>query len=196
MADTERGLAPGFLVAAPTLPDPNFSGSLVLLAEHHGEGALGFVVNRPAPIEVADVLGEVDEDLLRAARRAGRATGPVLVGGPVSPERLWILHRPHPSVVEDGALQVGTGLSLGGSRHLLESVVRGPEPVPFLLLLGYAGWGPGQLEGEVGSGSWIPMELQDDLVFEVPLVARWETAVRRLGLEPGGFMVGGGGAQA
>jgi putative transcriptional regulator len=183
-------------VAAPTLPDPNFAGSLVLMAEHHGEGALGFVVNRAAPIEVADVLGEVDEDLLRAAREAGRASGTVLVGGPVSPERLWILHRPHPSLVEDGAVRVGPGLSLGGSRQLLESVVRGASRVPFLLLLGYAGWGPRQLEGEVASGAWIPMDLQDDLVFEVPLEARWETAVRRLGLEPGGFLVGGGGAQA
>jgi putative transcriptional regulator len=196
MADTERGLAPGFLVAAPTLPDPNFAGSLVLMAEHHGEGALGFVVNRPAPIEVADVLGEVDADLLRAARKAGRAAGPVLVGGPVNPERLWILHRPHPSLAEDGAVTVGTGLALGGSRELLESVVRGPEVGPFLLLLGYAGWGPKQVEHEVAAGAWIPMELQEDLVFEVPLAARWETAVRRLGLEPGGFLVGGGGAEA
>ena len=196
MADTERGLAPGFLVAAPTLPDPNFAGSLVLMAEHHGEGALGFVVNRPASVEVADVLGEVDEDLLRAARKAGRADGLVLVGGPVSPERLWILHRPHPSLVGEGAVAVGDGLALGGSRELLESVVRGPEAGPFLLLLGYAGWGPKQVEREVAGGAWLPMELQDDLVFEVPLAARWETAVRRLGLEPGGFLVGGGGAEA
>jgi putative transcriptional regulator len=196
MADTERGLAPGFLVAAPTLPDPNFAGSLVLMAEHHGEGALGFVVNRPASIEVADVLGEVDADLLRAARKAGRAGGPVLVGGPVNPERLWILHRPHPSLVEEGAVTVGNGLALGGSRELLESVVRGQEAGPFLLLLGYAGWGPQQVEHEVAAGAWLPMDLQDDLVFDVPLADRWETAVRRLGLEPGGFLVGGGGAEA
>jgi putative transcriptional regulator len=196
MADTERGLAPGFLVAAPTLPDPNFAGSLVLMAEHHGEGALGFVVNRPASIEVADVLGEVDADLLRAARKAGRAGGPVLVGGPVNPERLWILHRPHPSLVEEGAVTVGNGLALGGSRELLESVVRGQDSGPFLLLLGYAGWGPQQVEHEVAAGAWLPMDLQDDLVFDVPLADRWETAVRRLGLEPGGFLVGGGGAEA
>ena len=77
---TAAGLAPGFLVAAPALRDPNFAGSLVLMAEHHGEGALGFVVNRPGPVAVSEVLDEVDADLRRAAEQAGRAGGAVLVG--------------------------------------------------------------------------------------------------------------------
>ena len=190
------GLAPGFLVAAPALGDPNFAGSLVLMAEHHGEGALGFVVNRAAPIAVADVLGSVDADLRRAAREAGRDGGNVLVGGPVTPERLWVLYRPGLVAVEEGGIAVGAGLALGGSRELLESIVRAREGGPFLLLLGYAGWAPMQVEQEVAAGAWVPLELQDDLVFDVPLEQRWEVAVRRLGLEPGGFLVGGGGAQA
>ena len=196
MADAERGLAPGFLVSAPALADPNFAGSLVLMAEHHGEGALGFVVNRAAPIAVADVLGSVDADLRRAAREAGRDGGNVLVGGPVTPERLWVLYRPGLVAVEEGGIAVGAGLALGGSRELLESIVRAREGGPFLLLLGYAGWAPMQVEQEVAAGAWVPLELQDDLVFDVPLEQRWEVAVRRLGLEPGGFLVGGGGAQA
>src|SRR5512140_431265 len=97
-------LAPGFLVASPTLADPNFAGSLVLMAEHHDEGALGFVVNRPGPIRVADVLGGLDEALRAAAEARGRADAPVLVGGPVQPERLWILFRPGPSAPEEGAV--------------------------------------------------------------------------------------------
>jgi putative transcriptional regulator len=191
------GLAPGFLVAAPALADPNFAGSLVLVAEHHGEGALGFVVNRPAPITVAELLGGVDEDLRRAAEAAGRAEGTVLVGGPVQPERLWILFRPGPAqeAVEGGAVKVGDGVSLGGSRELLESLVRAPG-APFLLLLGYAGWAPLQAEKEISGGAWVPMPLASDLVFDVPLEKRWETAVRRLGLDPGEFLVGGGGAKA
>src|SRR6266540_2883608 len=95
-------LAPGFLVAAPALTDPNFAGSLVLMAEHHGEGALGFVVNRPGPLTVADVLG----------------------GGPVQPERLWILFRPGPDAPEEGAVRVSANVALGGSRELLEALVR------------------------------------------------------------------------
>jgi putative transcriptional regulator len=195
-APPATGLAPGFLVAAPALSDPNFAGSLVLMAEHHGEGALGFVVNRPGPITVADVLGGVDEGLRAAAEKAGRAGGTVLVGGPVQPERLWILYRPGgESPVEGETVRVGEDLALGGSRELLESLVRAPG-APFLLLLGYAGWAPMQVEKEISAGAWVPMPLASDLVLDVPLEKRWETAVRRLGLDPGEFLVGGGGAQA
>ncbi len=196
MADPERGLAPGFLVAAPALADPNFAGSLVLMAEHHAEGALGFVVNRPGAIDVAELLGGVDDGLRRTAEAAGRASGSVLVGGPVTPERLWILHRPGVAPADDGGVQLGDGVALGGSRELLDALVRGADAGPFLLLLGYAGWAPGQVEHEIAAGAWIPLPMQDDLVFEVPIEQRWDVAVRRLGLEPGGFMVGGGGAQA
>jgi putative transcriptional regulator len=190
------GLAPGFLVASPTLGDPNFDGSLVLMAEHHGEGALGFIVNRPGPISVAQVLRGLDAGLADAAEAHGRAGGRILVGGPVSPERLWILYRPGAVPAEDDAVRVGTEYALGGSRELLEALVRAPDGGPFLLLLGYAGWAPMQVEREVSAGAWIPMPFAEDLVFSVPHEERWEVAVRRLGLEPGGFMVGGGGAKA
>jgi putative transcriptional regulator len=190
------GLAPGFLVAAPALRDPNFAGSLVLMAEHHGEGALGFVVNRPGPITVADVLGGLDPALRQRATADGRGDAPVLVGGPVQPERLWIIFQPGPGAPEEGAVRVGERVALGGSRELLEALVRMREPRPFLLLLGYAGWAPLQVEHEVAAGAWVPMPLHDDLVLEVPLEARWEVAVRRLGLDPSEFLVGGGGAEA
>jgi putative transcriptional regulator len=194
--DVERGLAPGLLVASPTLADPNFARSVVLMAEHHGEGALGLVVNRPGPVSVAEVLSHVDEGLRAAAERAGRAGGAVLVGGPVTPERLWIVYRRGAAPIEDDGVAVGTSLALGGSRELLDRLVRAPDAGPFALLLGYAGWGPLQVEREVAAGAWIPMPLHEDLVFDVPVEERWATAVRRLGLEPGGFLVGGGGAMA
>lgn len=192
------GLAPGFLVAAPALADPNFAGSLVLIAEHHGEGALGFVVNRPGPISVAEVLGGVDEELGRRAAAAGRAGGMVLTGGPVQPERLWILFRREPGDGGEleGVVALGDDLALGGSRELLDALVLSERRRAFLLLLGYAGWAPMQAEKEIAGGAWVPMSLTSDLVFDVPLEKRWETAVRRLGLSPGEFLVGGGGAQA
>jgi putative transcriptional regulator len=191
------GLAPGFLVAAPALADPNFAGSLVLMAEHHGDGALGFVVNRAGPVSVGDVLGSVDEGLRAVGEATGRAGAPVLVGGPVQPERLWVLFRPGAvPATAAGSVAVCDGLALGGSRELLEALVGTPGAGPYHLLLGYAGWAPMQVEQEVNSGAWIPLEMHGDLVFDVPLEQRWEVAVRRLGLDPGGFMVGGGGAQA
>jgi putative transcriptional regulator len=198
LAETDLGatrLAPGLLVASPTLADPNFAGSLVLMAEHHDEGALGFVVNRAAPIAIADVLSGIDPALRRTAEAAGRAEGQVLVGGPVNPERLWILYRPGRLELAADAVALANGIALGGSRELLEAVV-GADVGPFLLLLGYAGWAPLQVEGEVAAGAWVPLPLHEELVFGTPLEARWDLAVRRLGLDPGGFVVGGGGAQA
>jgi putative transcriptional regulator len=198
MAGQERetsGLAPGFLVASPALHDPNFRGSLVLMAEHSQEGAFGLVVNRPSPLSVRDLLVTVSEELGEAAAKAGRDGGQVLFGGPVDPERLWILHRTGAATGDDEGAQLGSGVALGGSRALLEKLARTPETGPFLLLLGYAGWGPLQVEAEVTQGSWIPLALDGDLALDLPLEERWEEAVHRLGLEKAG-MVSGGGAKA
>ena len=193
---SDSGLAPGFLVASPTLRDPNFDGSLVLMAQPSPEGALGFIVNRPAPLRCADLLTAVDPELRAAARAVGRDRAPVLLGGPVQPERLWILWRPGVVPAGEEELRVGGALALGGSRSLLDRVVHNDDAGPFLLILGYAGWAPMQVEGEVAQGAWIPLGLADDLVLGVPFEERWATAVRRLGLDPGGFAMGGGGAQA
>jgi len=189
-------LAPGFLVAAPSLRDPNFEGSLVLMAGHRQEGAMGFVVNRPAPVSAGDVLAGVDASLAGLARENGRSDQPVLVGGPVSQEQLWILYRPGSVDVEEEGIRVGRRLAVGSSRPLLEALLRSPEPGPFLFMMGYAGWASLQLENEIAHGAWVPLAFQEDLVFTVPAEARWEEAVRRLGLDPVSFMVGGGGAMA
>jgi putative transcriptional regulator len=200
--DLETSLAPGILVAAPNMGDPNFAGSVVLMAEHGQEGSLGFIVNRPAPIAVSDVLAQVDQSLLRDAAARGRSSAPVLLGGPVQPERLWVMcHRsdvPRALAEEEKGeiIQLGKELAVGGSRELLEAVVRAPDGSPFYLVLGYSGWGPLQVENEVGAGAWLPSALQRDLVFEVPFADRWAEAVKRLGLTPGGFAMGGGGAKA
>jgi putative transcriptional regulator len=119
-----------------------------------------------------------------------------MVGGPVQPERLWILHRLGPVPLDEGGLSLAGAVGVGGSRTLLEALVRSPAPGPFLLVLGYSGWGPLQVEHEVGAGGWIPLPFDDRLVFDIPFASRWEEAVKRLGLTPGGFTVGGGGAQA
>lgn len=192
---TSGGLAPGFLVSSPALSDPNFRSSLVLMAEHSPAGSFGLVVNRPTPLSVRELLDSVSPELGEEAARLGRDGGQVLLGGPVDPERLWILHRPGAVPTDEGGEVLGAGVALGGSRALLEKLARTPDAGPFHLLLGYAGWGPLQLESEVTQGSWIPLALEGDLVLDLPLEKRWEEAVRRLGLEPAG-LVSGGGAKA
>ena len=91
---------------------------------------------------------------------------------------------------------MGADLALGGSRQILESAATAAGKAPFLLFLGYSGWGPMQVEREVVAGAWVPLPFHEDLLLQVPPEARYDEAVRRLGLTPGGFTVGGGGAQA
>jgi putative transcriptional regulator len=201
MADTgpsSSSVAPGFLVAVPSVTGPHFERSLVLMALHSPEGALGLVVSHTAPLTVGQVLSAVDPPLAEVARAAGRADDPVLVGGPVTPERLWILVRagPLPPPLEEEVMRVGPKVAAGGSRELLDATVRDPERAPYHLVLGYAGWGPLQIENEISRGGWVPMGVDDDLVFEVPFAQRWETAIRRLGLEPGNLTGTRGGAMA
>jgi putative transcriptional regulator len=189
-------LAPGFLVAAPGLRDPNFSGSLVLMTGHRKAGAMGFVVNRPAPVSAAEMLASVDAKLGGLARASEHGQRPVLVGGPVSPEQVWVLYRRGTGGDDDDAIRVGRNLVVGSSRPALEAILGKDGPGPVQLFRGYAGWAPMQLEVEISQGSWVPLGFDEDLVTTVPVPDRWSEAVRRLGLDPNGFVVGGGGAMA
>ncbi len=175
-------ISPGFLVAAPQLKDPNFARTVVLMMEHEDdEGSLGLVINRSADLGLADVLeameieveGEVD----------GRSHPPVMYGGPVAVELGWILH----SADWDGeqTRPVADGVRVTASRDIVEAIATGRGPASYMFCLGYAGWGPGQLIGEIKSGSWITVPFEADLVFDVPMEDRWEAALRRLGIDPG-----------
>lgn len=194
---TTSQLAPGYLAAAPALKDPNFDGSLVLVAGHRQEGAMGFVVNRPAPVPASAILEGVDASLAALARRPGRPEVPLLLGGPVATDQLWVLHRPGGEMLDDGeGVSLPGGLAVGSSLPLLEALLRAEEPGTLVLFLGYAGWAPMQLENEVAHGAWVPVPYDEDLLLTIPVEARWGEAIRRLGLDPTGFAMGGGGAMA
>lgn len=189
-------LAPGFLVAAPALRDPNFAGSLVLMTGHRKEGAMGFVVNRPAALSTAEMLAAVDDQLGGLARESAHGSRPVLVGGPVSQQQVWVLYRRGSAGDDDDAIRVGRHLAVGSSRPVLESILRGADAGPVQLFIGYSGWAPLQLENEIAQGAWVPLGFDEGLVTTVPVAERWVAAVRSLGLDPAGFQVGGGGAMA
>lgn len=174
-------LAPGFLVAAPVLLDPNFRRTVVLLIDHSPQGSLGFVINRPAEVRLPmmlDALGLQD-------CATNPPDAPVLIGGPVVPERGWLVFgltskQAHvPDVV-----RVSQRLAVSASRELLETTVRGDGPEQLILVLGYAGWGPGQLDAEIAQGAWIPVDLNETIVFDTPYEERWATALRSLGIDP------------
>ncbi|HEX7478310.1 MAG TPA: YqgE/AlgH family protein [Polyangiales bacterium] len=174
-------LAPGFLVAAPILQDPNFRRTLVLLVDHRPEGALGFVINRPANLTLEGMI----EALGLRADAVCRPDSPVLVGGPVAPDTGWLVfeHTPGKNSGEQ-VVQVSEHIAVSASRELLEEMVTGSAPSKLMLVLGYAGWGPGQLDAEIAQGAWIPVDIDERIVFDAPYEERWALALRTLGIDP------------
>jgi putative transcriptional regulator len=176
-------LAPGFLVAAPPLGDPNFDRSVVLLAAHGPDGAFGWIINGRELMTMGELL--VRAQIMEAAPDVA---GNVRVGGPVSPDQVWVIYRPDERFAGlEGELQLGKGVAASASRRLLELVAEGEVPANLLAVAGYAGWAPLQLEAEIRRGSWLPMDLAPELVFDVPADKLWNATYERLGTTPIAF---------
>jgi putative transcriptional regulator len=183
----ETRLAPGFLAATPPLRDSNFQRALVLLVEHGAEGALGFIVNQPGETALASVLEELELPIPPAL-----AERIAFVGGPVSPDTGWIVYDPTTmrgeAEEETSAIAVNEHLAVSASRDVLEAIAHGRGPERALFLFGYAGWGPGQLEGELEQGAWIPLPLDTLDVFAVAPDAQWARALGSIGIDPARYM--------
>lgn len=187
MTITATSLAPGFLIASPPLGDPNFDRTVVLLAVHGESGALGFVVNRHAPLTVGELLAF-------AGYTADKKVAPahVFVGGPVQPSSGWILGVDLEVESPAEMIRVGDRLQITSSKEAFDALAKdtlergpsAPDPKKRLVLLGYSGWAPGQLEGEIAAGAWLPVPLDEGIVFDVELEKRWERAYALLGLTP------------
>jgi putative transcriptional regulator len=189
-------LEPGLLLAAPRLGDPNFDGTVVLLGAHEGDGSIGWTVNGATLAGAADIV---------------RATGLVaagdpvpavfeeqaLSGGPVSPESVWILYRRVTGAeVLPGSLEIGDEIAVTSSMDALRTILAGTGPKEVRLLIGYAGWGPGQLEREISKGVWLPAAADAKLLFEGPSSTLWQRAYEQaIGTIPAAF-VGGKRGQA
>lgn len=192
MAISSGALAPGFLIASPPLGDPNFDRTVVMLAVHGDSGALGFVVNRAAPIALGELL-----NLAGYADKGLKSSSQVLLGGPVQPSSGWIVCvDPELAGEEAGVIPVGDRVRVTSSRGAFDTLARDiaalppgePDPKRRLVVLGYSGWGPGQLEGEIAAGAWLPVPLDEKVLFEVALTERWERAYALLGLTPATVM--------
>jgi len=165
-----------FLVAMPGLEDENFRHSVTLLCEHSEKGALGLVVNRPTDLHLSEMLDQMG--LVRDAI----ADDPIVFwGGPVQPERGFVVHRAPGGW--DSTLQVDGDLYITTSRDVLGAIGRGEGPNQYLVLLGYAGWSEGQLEDEILSNSWLNTPVDNHVLFGTPPSDRWTAAARLLGVD-------------
>ena len=174
-------LAPALLLSMPQLLDPNFNRTVVLLCQHGDEGAFGLVVNRPVVASGRLVVGGE-----RPLEVEGKFQ--MWIGGPVEQERSWVLVGSEPSEGEEddreGGLRIADGLRLSTSPDLLRSLFE-PQPPPRMrLVVGYAGWQPGQLEAELAASAWLLSDVDRDLIFETDAEQMWEAAIRRLGADP------------
>jgi putative transcriptional regulator len=189
MSSLLESLAPGFLVAAPSLRDPNFDHSVVLMCVHNDDGAMGLVINRPAPVTMGDILKQMQIEYDRQG--AVDLEQAAMVGGPVALDSGLLLYQVPPGTAQrEDELAVADELRLCPNQQLLREIGLGQGPGPYHIFLGHAGWGPGQLESEISQGAWIPASLVLSLVFETPVDERWETALANEGLSPaqvGGF---------
>ena len=171
----DEDVNPMFLVAVPQLNDPNFSKSVVLILHHGPDGALGLVVNDEAGLD----LGTFARGQELPCHSALQDT-PVYRGGPVEPQRCWVLHAD--STLEESR-EILPGLLVSGTVDSLRSLLSGGKG-PVRLLLGYAGWGPGQLEAEMAQGSWLTLEANQKTVLEVEAQEAWAEIFRELGIDP------------
>jgi putative transcriptional regulator len=180
-------LAPTLLLAMPQLRDPNFVHSVVLLCEHTPKGAMGFVVNRSTDVRAAGAV-QLDAPLTRDS-------GILLwSGGPVEPDRGFLLLGRDPGTGDSERIAEGFHLtaSLVVLRGLLDAEPDAVAAPRCRLLLGYAGWGPGQLDAELAASAWLAAPLDPDLVFETPAEQMWERAIRSLGVDPMALQLGPG----
>lgn len=165
------------LIAMPGMADPNFERSVTLMCQHSEQGAVGITINRGSEFN----LGEVFDQLKIPCEDQQMRGRSVLEGGPVSPDRGFVLHTPLEGY--ESSLKISPDIMVTTSRDVLTAVAAGEGPEQFVVALGYAGWGDGQLEHELRENAWLSVPAESGIVFELPLSDRWARAVSVLGID-------------
>ena len=166
-----------FLIAMPAMEDPFFAKSLVYVAEHNDQGALGVIVNRPTDMTLATLFSKIEEPF--ASEKL--ADYPVFFGGPVQTDRGFVLHRPLGRW--QSTLAVNCEIGLTTSRDVLQSVGHVGHPNEMVVTLGYSGWGAGQLERELAQNAWLTVLADPRILFELPYEEKFHSALELLGVD-------------
>jgi len=176
MVDTSF-LTNHFLIAMPSLEDPNFARTVTYICEHNEDGAMGIVINKPLDLHLGDVLSHMD--LKPKGEQVAQQS--VVLGGPVQRERGFVLHQP--ATDWEATLQITDEIGVTTSRDILAAIAAGDGPEYSLIALGYAGWAPGQLEQEMADNAWLSGPADNEILFELPFQTRWEAAAHLLGID-------------
>lgn len=172
-----RYFAGQLLIAMPTMSDPRFARTVVYMCAHNEDGAMGLVVNRLVEsLNFPDLLAQlgIESGLLSDEIR-------IHFGGPVETGRGFVLHSSE--YLQDTSMKVDDGIALTATVDILRDMASGQGPRRSLLALGYAGWGPGQLDQEIQDNGWLTVEADEALIFGEDLADRWERAIAKIGLD-------------
>jgi putative transcriptional regulator len=176
--DTEHYMSGHLLVAMPSMQDPRFARTVIYLCAHSAEGAMGLVVNQALDsLSFPDLLDQLDIETTSMDDET-----PIHFGGPVESGRGFVLHSA--DYVQKTTLVVDGDIALTATVDILKAIAEGSGPSRSLLALGYAGWGPGQLDSEIKANGWLQVTPDDDLVFGPELDSKWERAIAKLGIDP------------
>ncbi len=179
MIEQLENLTNQFLIAMPGLNDPLFARTVTYVCQHNGDGALGIIINRPSDMTLGDVMAQMNIEIADADTHAI----PIYHGGPVHPERGFVLHEPIGQW--DSTLYISPDVALTTSRDILEALSVGEGPQRVLIALGYAGWVQGQLEREMAENAWLNTQASPAVLFDHPPAQRWKTAAGLLGVNIG-----------
>lgn len=176
---TEPGfsLTNQFLIAMPSLNDPNFHGTVTLICDHGAQGAMGLIINRPLDVNLGEVLGHMN----LSAREETISLRTVYMGGPVQTDRGFVLHSAGGKW--DSSLRIGDSLQVTTSKDILAELAKGEGPRQALVALGYAGWGAGQLEQELADNAWLCGPADHHIIFDTPWQHRWKAAAALMGVD-------------
>ncbi len=178
IANKAEYLSGQMLIAMPGMPDPRFSKTVIYLCAHNDEGAMGLVVNREMEeLTFPDLLEQLEIDPPNAKDQIR-----VLAGGPVEAARGFVLHSA--DYLQEATMLVNEEVGLTATIDILRAIATGEGPRKCLLALGYAGWGPGQLDTEIKENGWLHVEADSKLLFEGDLDAKWQRAMEKIGIDP------------
>jgi putative transcriptional regulator len=165
------------LIAMPGMADSNFVGSVTLMCQHNEAGAIGITINRLSNFTLGEIFSQLNIDCGNDSIRRL----PVLEGGPVAPDRGFVLHSPLEGY--ESSMEVGQEIMVTTSRDVLSDIAVGSGPDKYIVALGYAGWGGGQLEHEMLANAWLSVSADTDIIFDMPLPSRFDEALGRLGIK-------------
>lgn len=174
---TDNRLTDHFIIAMPGLMDDNFNQAVTYICEHDENGTFGIIINRESEITLDDVMQQ-----MKIPYHTGNARNEsVYTGGPVQANRGFILHRPTGNW--DSSLIVNDTVALTTSRDILEAIADNKGPDDNIIALGYAGWGPGQLEQEMAANTWLSCPAEQQIIFNTPVEERWQAAAKLIGVD-------------